>query len=260
MTATGLSASDAGDFTGNITLQLTSPSGTAGPSATVSLTPGMTIGNIVTALNTAFSGNASFTLTSNGAITMTPSSSYQGYSLGVTSDSTERASTGMSLSVLFGLGTQQTIDEGASIAVNPAIAQGQQGLAFAQPQITASTAAGDSVVSPGDNSGLLALENLSNTQVAFAAAGGLNAQTNTLGNYAGGIYQDIATRTQTAQANATSASDQLTEAQTRQSQVSGVNLDEELSNMVTYQQAYSAGARIMQTATDIYNTLLQIPT
>ena len=43
-------------------------------------------------------------------------------------------------------------------------------------------------------------------------------------------------------------------------QVSGVDLDNELSNMVLYQQAYSAGARVLQTATQLFSTLIGIQT
>jgi flagellar hook-associated protein 1 FlgK len=78
--------------------------------------------------------------------------------------------------------------------------------------------------------------------------------------YAGDFYQDIATQSQSAQTNSTTQSDRLTEAQSQMSQVSGVDLDQQLSQMVTYQQAYSAGARILQTAQALYDTLLQIPT
>lgn len=261
VTATGLSSSDTGGFAagGTISMELQGPNGQIGKQASVTLTAGMTIGNIVSALNTAFGSAATFTLGANGALTVAPGNGYGGYSLAVTSDTTDRASTGVSLSTLFGLGTQQTIDQAANFEVTPALTNGQATLAFATPQITASTVAGDTVVNSGDSSGLLALQNLSNTKVGFPAAGGLSAQINTLSNYAGGFYQDIATRTQSTQANATAASDQLTSAQTQQSQVSGVNLDEELSNMVLYQQAYSAGARILQAADQIYSTLLQIP-
>ena len=48
------------------------------------------------------------------------------------------------------------------------------------------------------------------------------------------------------------------EAQSRQSSNSGVNLDEELTNLTTYQQAYSAGARILTVVDQLYSTLLQI--
>ena len=260
ITATGLSASDAGGFSGGtIQLQLDNASGTGVKQASVTLNSGMTIGNIVSALNTSFGGAATFSLSSTGALTMTPSSGYSGDTLAVTSNSTSRGTTGVSLSQLFGLGTQQTVAQASTFAVNPALTQGSATLAFAQPQITSSTAAGDTVAASGDNSGLLALQNLSNTQLKFPSAGGLNAQTNTLGNYASNFYQNVATVTQATQTNATTASDQLTEAQSQQSQVSGVNLDQQLSNMILYQQAYSAGARILQAANSIYTTLLQIP-
>ena len=213
-----------------------------------------------TALNTAFGSTASFSLSANGSLTMTPGSGYPGYSLNVSSDTTQRGTTGVSLSELFGLGSQQMVNQAVNFAVNPSIASGQDTLSFAEPQITSSTVAGDTVVASGDASGLLALQNLSNTQLTFPASGGLNAQTTSLGNYADSFYQSVASTTQTVQQNNTAASDQLTEAQTRQSQVSGVSLDNELSNMVLYQQAYSAGARVLQTANQLFSTLLGIQT
>jgi flagellar hook-associated protein 1 len=259
ISATGLSASDAGGFSGGtINLELDGPNGASGPQASVTLNSGMTIGDVVTALNSAFGSAASFSLSSNGSLTMTPGAGYPGYALNVTSDTTQRGTTGTSFSELFGLGSEQTTNQAVNFAVNPSIANGLQTLALAEPQITASTTAGNMVVASGDASGLLALQNLSNTQMSFSAAGGLNAQVSSLGNYADAFYQNIATTTQTVQSNTTAAGDQLTEAQTRQSQVSGVNLDNELSNMVLYQQAYSAGARVLQTASQLFNTLLQI--
>lgn len=259
ITATGLSSTDAGGFSaGTISMALVSPTGAAGPQVNVAITPGMTIGNIVTALNTAFGSSASFALSSSGSLTMTPGANFAGYSLDVTGDTTQRGTTGLSVSALFGLGTQQTIDQAASFSVNPAIAQGNQALSFATPQIGAGTTAGGTVVTSGDASGLLALEGLSNTELSFPSAGGLAGENGTLSDYAASFYQDIATRTQTSQASATAASGQLTDAQSRQSQMSGVNLDEELSNMVLYQQAYAAGARVLQTADQVYQTLLQI--
>jgi flagellar hook-associated protein FlgK len=40
--------------------------------------------------------------------------------------------------------------------------------------------------------------------------------------------------------------------------VAGVNLDEEASDLIRLQQAYQASARVMQTATTMFDTLLQI--
>ena len=40
--------------------------------------------------------------------------------------------------------------------------------------------------------------------------------------------------------------------------VAGVSLDEEAANLVRYQQAYQANARVMQTATTLFDALLNI--
>jgi flagellar hook-associated protein 1 FlgK len=48
------------------------------------------------------------------------------------------------------------------------------------------------------------------------------------------------------------------EASSRRSAAEGVNLDEELINLTTYQQAYSASSRLIQAAKDMYDTLLRM--
>jgi flagellar hook-associated protein 1 FlgK len=94
--------------------------------------------------------------------------------------------------------------------------------------------------------------------VSFPQIGTLGAQKTTIGDYAAAFYQDVATRSQTASANQTAQDDRFQEAQTRQASSSGVNLDEELSNMMTYQKAYSASARMLTTVDQLYDTLLQM--
>ena len=65
-----------------------------------------------------------------------------------------------------------------------------------------------------------------------------------------------------AAASAQSASDQATavkaEVDGRRSSAEGVNIDQELINLTTYQQAYSASARMIQAAKDVFDTLLSI--
>jgi flagellar hook-associated protein 1 FlgK len=41
-------------------------------------------------------------------------------------------------------------------------------------------------------------------------------------------------------------------------EVSGVNMDEEAAKLITQQQAYQAAARILQTAKEMFDTLMQI--
>lgn len=258
--ATGLSASDAGNFAAGsqISLQLKGPSGDIARQATVTLTAGMTMGQIVTALNTAMGGQVTFTLNSDGSITQTNSSSTTNYTLNVTSDTTQRGTTGMSFAQLFGIGANQLALQAQGFSVNPRIVANPSNLSFAKPQITSSTWAGASVIGHGDNSGAEALQAVGSATQTFAKAGSMSANAATLSDYAAGFYQDVATRSSAATANQTSQDARLQEAQTRQSATSGVNLDEELTHMMTYQQAYAAGARLLSVVSQLFDTLLQI--
>ncbi len=44
----------------------------------------------------------------------------------------------------------------------------------------------------------------------------------------------------------------------RSDSISGVNIDEELRNMVLYENAYAATARVIQTVDDLFEILLRI--
>jgi flagellar hook-associated protein 1 FlgK len=72
------------------------------------------------------------------------------------------------------------------------------------------------------------------------------------------FYQAVSTQSNAVTANQTTQDDRLTEANQRVSSYSGVNLDEELTALTTYQQAYAAGARIMTVVDQLYQTLLGI--
>lgn len=260
--STGLAASDVSGLAagGEIDLVLKGPNGDVAKQAAVTITAGMSVGDVVSALNTAMNGTATFTLGSDGSLTMTPASSYSNCRLDVSKDTTERGTTGMSMSVLFGIGSVQVASQASNFSLTDAMAGSPDNLPFAQSSITSATVAGDSIVTPGDARGLLALQDVTNTKLNFAKAGGFAAQASTLNDYINGLYQDVATRTSSVETNATTQSDRLNEAQSRQAQTSGVNLDEELSNMMLYQQAYSAGARMLTTVQQLYDTLMQIPT
>ncbi|HEY1707706.1 MAG TPA: flagellar hook-associated protein FlgK [Rhizomicrobium sp.] len=260
ISATGLSASDASGLAagGTISFSLRGPNGEVGKTASITTTAGMSIGDVVTALNNAMGGEGTFSLSSNGALTMKPAASAAGYHLDVTQDTTQRGTTGLSFSQVFGLGTQSLYAQAQGLSVKPSIVSNPSTVALAQSSLTATTAAGTQIVASGDARGLLALQNVGVANQTFQKAGGLAAQTGSLSDYAGAFYQDVATRSATATTNQTTQSDRLTEAQSRQSSVSGVNLDEELSNMMTYQQAYSAGARMLQTVQSLYDSLFQV--
>ena len=258
--ATGLSASDSSGLAagGVISLSLKGPDGGIVKQVNVTTTAGQTVGNVISALNTAMGGAATFTLNSDGSITTATSPLYAGYHLNVTGDTTQRGGTGISFTQLFGIGDNNLPNQAAGFSVTSAITNAPQQIGFASPNITPSSVAGDTIVVAGDNSGAIALQNVITNSQKFSAAGGISAQTSSLADYAAAFYQNVATQSNTVTTNQTTQDDRLQEAQQRMSANSGVNLDEELTNLTTYQQAYSAGARLLTVVDQLYNTLLQI--
>jgi len=254
--STGLVGTNASGLApgGKIDLQLKGPSGDVVKTASVTILATDDIDTVIGNLNSAMGGAATFTLNADGSVTTAPSPSFPGYQVQVGSDTTQRGTTGMSFTELFGIGTNQMAKQATSFSVNPAILSAPGRLAFGQADLSAS----GPIVGSDDSSGLLALQNLESAQQTFTAAGSLRRQATSLGGYAGGVYQDIATRGADVTANKTSQDDRLNEANSRQASLSGVNLDEELSNMMTYQRAYSAGARMLTVVDQLYQTLLQI--
>ena len=254
---TGLSASDAHGLAsgGDITLLLRGPDGRRVSESTVAVT-GTTIGDMVTALNTAFGGTATFALDANGHLQVTPASGYERYDLEVRLDTTQRGTTGQSFTSLFGIGTGEALARASEFHLTPGVSGSAERLAFAQSTLSATTALGASVVTPGDNRGLLALQDALNQPHAFAQAGALPARTASLTDYAAAFYQDIASRTTAIDFNKGAQNTRLTNAQQTQSRVEGVNLDEELEKMMMYQQAYNAGARLITVVQQLYQELL----
>ena len=255
---TGLTSADSHGFApgGAITLLLKGPNGER-VSGTVSVA-GATIGDMIAALNTTFAGAATFALDANGRLTATPSGAYQGYDIEVAGDTTARGTTGVSLSQLFGLGTGQTIALAQNFRLTAELATAPQRLAFAQTSLNSATALSTQIVGPGDNRGLLALQALGSRTIAFETAGALPGRATTLGDYAATFYQDIGARGTAIDASRSAQDTRLQQAEKNKSESEGVNLDEELAQMMMLQQAYNAGARLIRVADELFEALLNV--
>ncbi|MDR3055014.1 MAG: flagellar hook-associated protein FlgK [Zoogloeaceae bacterium] len=72
------------------------------------------------------------------------------------------------------------------------------------------------------------------------------------------LVSDIGTKTKTVLSNGTAQDTVLQQALESRSTVAGVNLDEEAANLLKYQQAYQAAARVMNTVSTLFDTLLSI--
>ena len=74
--------------------------------------------------------------------------------------------------------------------------------------------------------------------------------------YGAELAGSIGRRADSAVSRQESAQAVAEEASARRASVEGVNLDEELIAMTTYQQAFNASARIVQASKDLYDILL----
>ena len=258
--STGLSGTDASGLAagGVISLSLKGPDGQIARSASITTTAGQTIGDVVAALNTALGGAASFTLNSDGSISTSNSALYGDYSLNVTTDSTQRGATGMSFSQLFGLGVNAQTLQATGFSLTSAVSANPARVGFAVPAITSSSVVGSTIVSAGDNAGAIALQNAITRSQNFNAAGGIAGQAASLSDYAATFYQNLSTQSNTVTANQVTQDDRRAEAQSRLTSHSGVNLDEELMALSSYQQSYAAGARLLTVVDQLFQTLLDI--
>lgn len=85
-----------------------------------------------------------------------------------------------------------------------------------------------------------------------------NKNTATIQSSYAQLVSTVGNKTREVQANGEAAEALLTQAKASASDVSGVNLDEEATNLIKYQQAYQAAGKVMQIAGTIFDTLLSI--
>lgn len=103
---------------------------------------------------------------------------------------------------------------------------------------------------PGDNTNALKMLDFQNKKT-------LDGGTNTFSESYAELVTFVGVKTQSGQINADSFAVLLSGAEQRMAAISGVNLDEEAANLIRYQQAYSASARIISIANETFDSLMQ---
>jgi len=255
---TGLAPTDPSGFNPGdlLTLRVTGQNNTKITDIAIPMPAGGTVQNLVDALNAPVGGvglYGQFSLDGNGALTFTPTTPGSA-TISVVSDATSRGPGGPSVSQLFGIGLAQRIQRIPTYSVRADIAANPANLATAQLDLSAA-ADGQPVVSPGDGSGALAMSQAGSTQLGFAATGSAAALTTNVTQYAAQFAGALGSLAATADSANTNATAVQTEANARRQSTEGVNMDQELINLTTYQQAYSASARLVTASSDMFTAL-----
>lgn len=216
---------------------------------------GGTMGELITALNDPVTGvgrMGTFSLSNSGELVFTGRGNPPA-ELSVIKDSTAQVPSGVRMSQLFGLGGARA-DRSDHFSVRADIARDSSKMSLGLLDLT--VPAGTAAISKNDGRGGQLLANVVNNATNFSPAGGAGSVTMSLSRYASEFSGELGTKATNAKNKANSASLIHTEALARRSAVEGVNLDEELIKMTTFQQSYNASARLVQAVTEMYDTLL----
>ena len=120
------------------------------------------------------------------------------------------------------------------------------GVALSDPSKIAAANFGSAV---GDNRNILSLIELRDAKTLKAGTQGYTS-------LYGSTLSGIAVETRSAISNAETELSLLRSAEDRLEGIRGVNLDEEATNLIRYQQAYQAAAQVITVANEIFDTLL----
>lgn len=258
--ATGLQPTDNHGFTpgDQIKLRMSTPDGRPIRDITVTVPASPLMSDLMNTLNGAASGvglYGNFTLDANGVLTFAGSAPSNS-EMTVVSDNTSRGVGGPSISELFGLGVKERSGRAARFSVNPALDSDPTKMSVGK--LDSSVAVGAVAIRPGDGRGALGVSQSGDTPVLFQAAGSLGQVTMTVQRYASEFGGAIGRGAAAADTRKSSSEAIATEATARRQSVEGVNLDEELVNLTTYQQAFNASARMIQAASDMFDSLMKL--
>ncbi|HYW52276.1 MAG TPA: flagellar basal body rod C-terminal domain-containing protein, partial [Gemmatimonadaceae bacterium] len=104
----------------------------------------------------------------------------------------------------------------------------------------------------GDNRVALTMSQLRSTRVT------VNGQNVSIGEGFRSAVANIATTTNAATSTYEAARTLLTQAEVRRDSVKGVSIDEEMVNLMKFQQSYAAAARLVSVVDEISETLINL--
>ncbi|HEY8572160.1 flagellar hook-associated protein FlgK [Phenylobacterium sp.] len=257
---TGLTSASNHGFTAGQTIQFAIAQGDGRPvrNVTVTVPAGATMASLLAELNGTTTGVGlfgQFALAANGVLKYTPTQPADG-TISVVQDTTSRGVGGPSMSQLFGLGVLERNARANRFSVNSTLVNDPTKLALGK--VDATVGIGALSIRPGDGRGALAISNAGDVDTTFQPAGSLGQVTMTVARYAAEFGGSIGREANAAEMRKTSADAVRTEATARRQAVEGVNLDEELVRLTSYQQAFNASARMIQAASDLFEVLVKM--
>jgi flagellar hook-associated protein 1 FlgK len=267
-------ATDTVNMTGTVRIALLNADGTAASApfdfnlddlATV-VGGNPTIAQIADAINGAYAastpaipglpGVTASTSPALGQLVITANVAGQG--IGINEGTSAEATTGFGFSHYFGLNNLFLGSALGGLASNIAV---RDDIAFDAQKVSRGQvsegvlASGDVAVTLGDSSVAERMAAVFTAKQTFAAAGGLPATSTTLAGYGANILSDNATRAANADDAQAYRANVLGDITAKSQAASGVSTDEEMTNLIMYQNAYGASARVITTLSEMLKIL-----
>lgn len=219
---------------GSFTLAVFDSTGTMVSSGSIAVDPAVTT---LTSLATAISAIAGLSATVSGnLITITPTTAGNTVVFGADTSDTL---------VALGLNRFFAGTDARTMAVDSALAADSSRLAAAQVDVAAG------LFSPGDARNAQAMAALQSSRF-------LASDTQTPAEFFGALVGGVGNLGRTARLDSESLEALVLAADARRRSVSGVNLDEEMADMIRFQHAFEASARVMRTVDEMIKSLLEI--
>lgn len=269
-------STDTVDLSGTVRIGVTDTSGNivgtpidldfADLAAVVGGTP--TVDEIVNAINGVYAASvpaipgladATASVNASGQLVITANSSSNG--IAINEGTSQEASTGFGFSHYFGLNNFFTATTTGGVASNITV----RAALVADPQLVvrgqlseATLTSGDPAVTIGDNSVVQRLFNKFQETLAFSAAGPVPATNSSLGGYGATIVATNANEAARAANDLAFREVVFNDIRARSDSESGVNMDEELGNLILFQNAYAANARMITVLSEVFKTLTEL--
>lgn len=212
-----------------------------------SITPGTpnfdpskhSLDDVVSAINSSFSGKLTANIQDGKLVLNTAAGSNLQFALGTDS-------TGMMAAL--GVNTFFTGTTASDIATSKQLHDNENYIAAGQVN-------GQQQINKGDNATATAIGKLASTNVSISTA--WKTTTNqTIGQYYASLVTTVGADTRLAKTNSEYHSALTSDLSEQVSSASGVNLDEEMANLIKYQHSYTAAAKLITTADQMLQTLL----
>ncbi len=249
-------------LTGTVEITLLNADGTQAYTATVAAPGTLDAAGFATEINTALAGfGGSLATESGGVVSINGGGTYGVVISGGVVDpgggqQTTSVSDFLHLNDFF-VGDDPTgTDYAATLAVRGDILSDPARMSRGVLRLDA--VSGEYYVSPGDNEIAQRLAARFQDQISFGQAGELTSISTTFAGYGAEILSVATARYNRAQDSLDFQTTVAQDLDYRASSMSGVNVDEEMSNLVLYQNAYAASARLVTVVSDMYDVLLQM--